>query len=114
MNRNTLFVFLSLVALVMLLPVCGGVNIHSVNNQQIAAVVTPVVPPATSFDGNGTPPPPFPNFAADGNGTPPPPFPNLGFDGNGTPPPPFPNLALDGNGTPPPPFPNAWGIPRVS
>jgi hypothetical protein len=102
MNRNALFVLLSLIAVVMLLPVCGGVNIHSVNSQQISAVATPIA----TFDGNGAPPPPFPNLALDGNGAPPPPFPNLGFDGNGAPPPPFPNLALDGNGAPPPPFPN--------
>src|SRR5271156_4654999 len=103
MKRNALFVLLGLVAVGMLLPVSGGVNIHSVNSQQIVAVSARVLPLGGSFDGNGTPPPPFPNFAVDGNGTPPPPFPNFGFDGNGTPPPPFPNFALDGNGTPPPP-----------
>ncbi len=105
MNRKTLFALRSLVTVVMLLPVCVGVNIHSVNNSQVTAVSVA----GASFDGNGTPPPPFPNFALDGNGTPPPPFPTLGFDGNGTPPPPFPNFALDGNGTPPPPFPNVLG-----
>jgi hypothetical protein len=114
MKRNAFFVFLSLVAVVMLLPACGGVNIHLINSKQIAAVAAPVVPMVESFDGNGAPPPPFPNLALDGNGAPPPPFPNRMFDGNGAPPPPFPNLALDGNGAPPPPFPNRVGISVVS
>jgi len=114
MKRNALLVLLGLVAVVMLLPVCGDVNTHSVNSQQIVAVAAPVLPLGGSFDGNGTPAPPFPNFAVDGNGTPAPPFPNLGFDGNGTPAPPFPNLALDGNGTPAPPFPSVWGLATVS
>ena len=125
MNRSHLFVFLGLVvAFAMLLPVAAGVNTHSVNSQQYAVSAasttwlpgnsfdgngTPPPPfPQLGFDGNGTPPPPFPQLAMDGNGTPPPPFPQLGFDGNGTPPPPFPQLAMDGNGTPPPPFPQRW------
>ena len=95
MNRRHLLVFLGLVvAVAMLLPVSAGVNTHSVNSQQFAV-------------SNASTPTPR-NLSFDGNGTPPPPFPQLGFDGNGTPPPPFPQMAFDGNGTPPPPFPQLW------
>lgn len=114
MKRSALFICLSMIAAGMLLSIAEPVNTHSVNNQQFAVVGSRPALPGTSFDGNGTPPPPFPNRAFDGNGAPPPPFPRLRIDGNGTPPPPFPHLGFDGNGTPPPPFPNRDGLREVA
>jgi hypothetical protein len=105
MNRKSLFVFLGLVvAVAMLLPVSVAVNTHSVNSQQFATAVgsTPSRTGAL-VDGNGQPPPPFPNLGFDGT-APPPPFPSLSFDGT-APPPPFPSLSFEGT-APPPPFPS--------